>query len=489
VPDRILERASVTVCHGGSGTVYQSLAAGVPVLCLPGHPDQDLAARAATESEAGLVLDPTRIGARRLRGALDAILNETGFARAAHRIARAMRHHDSRGRWLDFLHANLFTARDERGTRPARRERPEAAFASCRVTEHNMTHRSKASEDHPGVRRRRPTAVSSALRALNTETGARAQTGPVEAWTPEPGGTSTAACRIRVASQRRDRERAYALAQRVYEQSGYVSPTETGMLVTPHDARPDTLTLLAEDALGRSAGTITLVFDPAPSAGHAVPEDHPACAGLPCDALFGDEVEPLRSAGRRLVEVTRLALKREQRDSSILLHLINAICVYAVRVRRFTDFVIEVNPRHVGFYRRLMGFEVLGSPRPCPRVNGSPAALMRLDLDLYVQAVRERARGRDTGPRPRSLYDRFLPLEREAAVGAFLARNHNAMTTEELVHFGLLACADGGQAPGNRPCANMSTPRAERGRPGSPPIPAFLEEAFGTRGDLSFPKR
>ena len=77
-------RADLVVCHGGSGTVYQALEAGTPVVCLPGHLEQALnglaaarqgvgvtvAARAAvgspTELQAllGRCLDDTRLQAR-----------------------------------------------------------------------------------------------------------------------------------------------------------------------------------------------------------------------------------------------------------------------------------------------------------------------------------------------------------------------------------------------------------------------------------------
>jgi hypothetical protein len=38
-----------------------------------------------------------------------------------------------------------------------------------------------------------------------------------------------------------------------------------------------------------------------------------------------------------------------------------------------------VNPRHAGFYEKILGFAVVGAERICPRVN-APALLMRLDL-------------------------------------------------------------------------------------------------------------
>ena len=38
---KLLERSAALVFHGGNGTMYQALAAGVPMLALPSHLEQD----------------------------------------------------------------------------------------------------------------------------------------------------------------------------------------------------------------------------------------------------------------------------------------------------------------------------------------------------------------------------------------------------------------------------------------------------------------
>lgn len=203
----------------------------------------------------------------------------------------------------------------------------------------------------------RPSAVSQALRAIHLDEK------PLPA-APPP----TTDYRLTVAHDAATRERAYRLAYRVYRSSGFADPHPDERCVNNYDARPDTFVLLAEDAAGRSAATVTLVFD----AGGQ---------GLPCDEIFAEELAPLRRDTRRLAEVTRLAMAPEQAGGkTLLLHLFGAIFVFARRVRHFDDFVIEVNPRHAPFYQRLLGFEPLGPERPCPRVKGAPALLLRLDL-------------------------------------------------------------------------------------------------------------
>ena len=51
--NQILPKCELTICHGGSGTVYQSLSYGIPVLCFPTNPDQCLVSYAVTKQKLG----------------------------------------------------------------------------------------------------------------------------------------------------------------------------------------------------------------------------------------------------------------------------------------------------------------------------------------------------------------------------------------------------------------------------------------------------
>jgi hypothetical protein len=165
------------------------------------------------------------------------------------------------------------------------------------------------------------------------------------------------------------RRRAFGLAYRVYRSLEYVPPNDEGVLKTPFDEDPATLVLYMEDLQGERAGTVSLYYD--------------GPKGLPCDELYGDELDELRRRGRRPVEVTRLAVSElHRRNPVVLARLFNFIFLHAYVVRRQTDFVIEVNPRHVRYYEKTLCFQPIGPERPCPRVGGAPAVLMRLDLDI-----------------------------------------------------------------------------------------------------------
>ena len=60
----------------------------------------------------------------------------------------------------------------------------------------------------------------------------------------------------------------------------------------------------------------------------------------------------------------------------------------ARRRHRVTDAFIEVNPRHVVFYRGLFGFAVAAGQRICPRVM-APAVLLRLEIERLERRLAE----------------------------------------------------------------------------------------------------
>jgi hypothetical protein len=108
---------------------------------------------------------------------------------------------------------------------------------------------------------------------------------------------------------------------------------------------------------------------------------------LPADENFADRLAPLRRAGRRLCEPSRLAIDRGM-SKRVFAALIHISYLYAHKLHGFSDYVIEVNPRHVAFYQRMLGFADFGGERPCSRV-GAPAVLLRLPLSHMGAQIRE----------------------------------------------------------------------------------------------------
>ncbi len=265
---------------------------------------------------------------------------------------------------------------------------------------------------------RQPSKASQVLRAIRDD----AEQGVALDIAAE--SDANAACRIVAAATRQSRQRAYALAHRVYRRSGYARNEGTGLCLSPFDAIDQTLTLLAENADGQATATLSLVFD--------------SDEGLPCDEIYRPEVDALRARGCRLAEVTRLAIEEPCADAkSLLLRMFNYCYIFSRFIRGCTDLVIEVNPSHVKYYRRLLLFTQVGPERRCSRVQGAPAVLLRLNLAEIEAAVKGSGftEGRDSSGNRLHAYP-YSEAE-EAAIAESLARQHRPMSAEEARYFGL----------------------------------------------------
>ncbi|OZF07432.1 hypothetical protein CH300_05650 [Rhodococcus sp. 15-1154-1] len=90
----ILSRASVVVCHGGSGTTLATLAAGVPLVTVPMIADQPTNAAMVESLGAGITVAPSSPGAGltvedapRLRRAIHDVLTDPSYRSSARRAA------------------------------------------------------------------------------------------------------------------------------------------------------------------------------------------------------------------------------------------------------------------------------------------------------------------------------------------------------------------------------------------------------------------
>ncbi|MFF9348936.1 glycosyltransferase [Streptomyces sp. NPDC014734] len=100
--DDVLRSASLVVCHGGSGTVFGALAAGVPLVCVPLFADQPVNARLVAAAGAGLAVTPTGAPAdeaavlgtddvRDIRSAVELLLKDASYRARAGHLAAEMR--------------------------------------------------------------------------------------------------------------------------------------------------------------------------------------------------------------------------------------------------------------------------------------------------------------------------------------------------------------------------------------------------------------
>jgi GNAT superfamily N-acetyltransferase len=138
-------------------------------------------------------------------------------------------------------------------------------------------------------------------------------------------------------------------------------------------------------------------------------------SGLFVDALFTDELKSLRGPSRRVCEFTRLAIDEGLRSKRVIAALFHTAYIYARRIRTCTDLVVEVNPRHVKFYERMLGFHPFGPVRVDPRVQ-APAILLHLDLRHAEAQIAKFGGNTELAARIRSLYPFCLPPRDEASI-------------------------------------------------------------------------
>jgi hypothetical protein len=202
---------------------------------------------------------------------------------------------------------------------------------------------------------------------------------------------------LRAADTGGHRSSANILVHRMYATRGYKTSTDT-----PPPA-PNVVTLIACDR-GETIGTISVSFDSA--------------RGLLADDLFLVELNALRAQGRRLCEFTKLAMDHVVKSKRVLASLFHAAYIWAHLRLGFDDVVIEVNPRHVRYYERMLGFTAMGPERMNRRVDAI-AVLMRLDF-AHARGQIARFAGRPEPAGERSLYPHFFSAKEEAGIAARL---------------------------------------------------------------------
>jgi UDP:flavonoid glycosyltransferase YjiC (YdhE family) len=74
--NRILEKASVTINHGGSGSAYQAIAAQVPQIMIPTHPDQQWNADIVQAERAGIRLRHRSLTEGKIADAVEILLKK-----------------------------------------------------------------------------------------------------------------------------------------------------------------------------------------------------------------------------------------------------------------------------------------------------------------------------------------------------------------------------------------------------------------------------
>lgn len=212
------------------------------------------------------------------------------------------------------------------------------------------------------------------------------------------GGEASRVFKIHSANTHGQRNAASVLISRMYLTRGYVSTA------LPSQPAPSRITFTATE-FNETIGTITIGFD--------------SDSGLHVDDIFADETEAIRRQGRQICEFTKLAIDSVVKSKRVLASLFHVAYIFAHRVLGCDDLVIEVNPRHVRYYERMLGFKALGPPRHNPRVN-APAVLMRLRFSHAHAEIDRLAGSQQEESLERSLYPYFFSVDDEASIAGRL---------------------------------------------------------------------
>ena len=199
---------------------------------------------------------------------------------------------------------------------------------------------------------------------------------------------------IRIADADGFRSSASILVNKMYSTRGYRTTA------VPEKKAPNKITLVATDQ-DTTIGTISVGYD--------------SDSGLLVDDLFGEEMNQLRASGLKVCEFTKLALDDVSNSRRVLASLFHVSYIYSHLIVGCDRLVIEVNPRHVGYYRRMLGFQVLGPQRLNQRVN-APAVLLSLDLAHAREQIDKFGGRASTFSSERSLYPYFFGPEEEVGI-------------------------------------------------------------------------
>lgn len=189
--------------------------------------------------------------------------------------------------------------------------------------------------------------------------------------------------KIRAADEAGHRSSANILIERRYAWRGL----QNASLPQAQTAHRMTFSAVEGDA---SIGTITVAFDD--------PSD-PVVA----EEVFPEEVRALRASGKRVCEFTKLAMDPVDGSRRVLASLFHVAFLVAHHLRGYDTLLLEVVPRHVAYYRRMLGCKILGPERMHTRVH-KPVILLSIDFSYIRQQIDIFASHPEMATLERSLY-------------------------------------------------------------------------------------
>jgi hypothetical protein len=184
---------------------------------------------------------------------------------------------------------------------------------------------------------------------------------------------------VKQAETQEELEAAYRLVHQSYVEAGYLDPHPSGLRVRAFEVLPQTATFIAIEN-GEVIGTISLIVD--------------SPLGLPMEESYREEVNALRHQGRRIAEVSSLAVTKGSRNLGIFVRLCKYMTLFAISVG-VEDLCIGISPEHAPFFKEVYLFETMGEVRSYSSTKEDPVVALRLDLNTFPALCRAAYNGVD----------------------------------------------------------------------------------------------
>lgn len=189
-----------------------------------------------------------------------------------------------------------------------------------------------------------------------------------------------------VARTKDELRQAFSLVYKEYFHKGYIPKHYKSTLrLSIYNGLPSTTTFIAKQGK-KIIATVTLIPD--------------SGLGIPMDKIYQKEVDRHRYGGRKVAEVSQLAI-----DSSLfpkswfsmfnfnklifIFRLFKLVLDYALYVDKIDTICIAINPKHQYLYK-FIGFEEMAGLKYYGNVNKAPAVARYLDLHTAEHKVKER---------------------------------------------------------------------------------------------------
>jgi hypothetical protein len=167
---------------------------------------------------------------------------------------------------------------------------------------------------------------------------------------------------------------AYRLVHDTFVGEGLIDASSSRLRVRACELSPSMATFVARSAVG-VVGVMSVIGDSRE-------------LGLPSDPVFGRELAALRERGRRVAEITNLAIAPEFRKTSVFLGLSRAVLAWGMDLD-FDDGFAAVSPKHGPYFEHVLCFTPWGERRSYRLDADDPVRGFRLDLRGFEGALRE----------------------------------------------------------------------------------------------------